>query len=83
LADLDLLVRAELSEPLPARRSALRREFDFQWAQIVVSWLLYREAAIKNAGWAVDALSSWGAMAGHVLNLRELIKWVIGFFTAP
>jgi hypothetical protein len=83
LADLDLLVRAELSEPLPAWRSALRREFDFQWAQIVVSWLLYREAAIKNAGWAVDALSSWGAMAGHVLNLRELIKWVIGFFTAP
>lgn len=83
LADLDLLVRAELSEPLPTRRSALRREFDFQWAQIVVSWLLYREAAIKNAGWAVDALSSWGAVAGHVINLRELIKWVIGFFTSP
>ncbi len=83
LADLDLLVRAELSEPQPVRRSALRREFDFQWAQIVVSWLLYREASIKNAGWAVDALSSWGAMAGDVLNLRELIKWVIGFFTAP
>ena len=83
LADLDLLVRAELSEPLPARRSALRREFDFQWAQIVVSWLLYREASIKNAGWAVDALSSWGAKAGHVLNLRELIQWVIGFFTSP
>ncbi len=83
LADLDLLVRAELSEPLPARRSALRREFDFQWAQIVVSWLLYREASIKNAGWAVDVLSSWGAMAGHVINLGELIQWVIGFFTAP
>jgi hypothetical protein len=83
LTEMDLLVRAELSEPTPARRSALRREFDFRAAQISVSLMMYREAALENAQWAIGALSKAGGFAGNLLNLYWLVQVVIGFFTAP
>ncbi len=77
LADMDLLVRAELSEPTPARRSALRREFDFRAAQVSISWLMYREAALKRAGWAIGAFSKVGRLADNAQNLGRLIDWVM------
>ena len=83
LTEMDLLVRAELSEPTPARRRALRREFDFRAAQISVSLMMYREAALENAQWAIGALSKAGGFAGNLLNLYWLVQVVIGFFTAP